>query len=408
MLLAILMAPLAAAGPKDPEVQKLTEQAIFTDYLGTDFESAKQKLEQATALCADAGACSPAVKANAHRDLGVVLIAGMNDTAGGKLQFVIAFEADPQVALDQDLATEAVTLAFEEARAAAGAPTPAEPPVAAAPAPTQAPPPSPPPAAAQPQQPAPVGQPPAPATSVVSIDAEVCPPDFPGCDDNSQGGAYCESDAECGGGRICINNECSESDSAGPQALNWITLALQQDFLYLGAADSGVCDSDDFKCYNVDGDRVRGSTGGFDGGFVLATTRVVVGYERVVFLPNLTVGLRLGFAFRGAPEDFVPVHAEARAAYWFGTDPLASTGFRPYAFLGGGIGEVDATMPVKGNGGATYDSWRQAGLNFVSAGGGVVFAVDQSFGFGLEAKGEFLFPSSEPGAALLFGGTLGF
>ncbi len=415
---ALCVATHAFAGPKDQEVQQLAEQAIFTDYLGTNFEAAKQKLQRAAELCAPAAACSPGVAAKVHRDLGVVLIAGLGDLAAGRQEFVRALQVDPSVTLDPDLATEQVVEAFEEARATAGSAAPrAEP----APTPQQE--------AAIPAEPAPVepaktqGAPPATpepspndqasalgnadAQMTASLDAEVCPPDFPGCDDKSGGGAYCESDLECSGDRLCVNNECTESSTPAGSAKNWVSVALQQDFLLLGDADRSLCASDDYSCFNVAGEPVTGETGGFKGGIVMATTRFLLGFDRVL-MPNLTVGLRAGFAIRGAPEDFVPFHAEARAAYWLGADPFGRPGFRPYGFLGAGIGEVDATMPVKDGTGATHDAWRQAGLNFVAIGPGVVFAVERGFGISAEGKVQVLFPSSALGGALQFGATLGF
>ncbi len=402
---------MVLAGPKDQEAKQLAEQAVFTDYLGTHFDAAKTKLERAVALCADPNACSPDVKANVHRDLGVVLIAGLGDTPGGKAQFVLAFQANPAVALDPDLATESVTAAFEEARASAGAPEPtAAPPVPPAPPETAvaAPPPAPAQTTPQPgaQPPPPTAQNQAPAAKT-AMDAEVCPPDFPGCEDNSAGGAYCESDLECAGGRICVHNECTEPTKPTESALNWLTVAVQQDSLFLRRGKRMLCASDDYSCYDKKDQRFTGETGGFKGGAVLGTTRVILGFDRAL-LPFLTVGFRAGFAFLGAPEDFVPLHAEGRAAYWLGNEPLTRPGLRPYFFLGGGVGEIDGKIKVKDGGGAEHNAWRQAGLNFVAVGPGLVYAFTEGFGVLAEAKGEVLFPSTQFGASLQLGATLGF
>jgi hypothetical protein len=68
-------------------------------------------------------------------------------------------------------------------------------------------------------------------------------------------------------------------------------------------------------------------------------------------IPNLTIGLRAGLAIGGGPPSvdgtaFLPVHAEARGSYFFGSNPLARKGFRPYVFVGGGLAQVDAKSAV--------------------------------------------------------------
>src|SRR5208282_5325194 len=66
-------------------------------------------------------------------------------------------------------------------------------------------------------------------------------------------------------------------------------------------------------------------------GLVPATVRIMLGYDRAI--GNFSLGARVGVAFLGGPQatgpgnrPFLPIHAEARAAYWFGHDPFARTG----------------------------------------------------------------------------------
>src|SRR6185503_8687180 len=86
------------------------------------------------------------------------------------------------------------------------------------------------------------------------------------------------------------------------------------------------------------------------GGMNAATTRILVGYDRV-FGGNFEVGARVGYAFGGGPKapegnGFFPFHAEARVAYVFGSDPFSRKGIRPYVNVSGGLAQVDAKLVV--------------------------------------------------------------
>jgi hypothetical protein len=119
----------ASSAPKDAAVTRIADDAINNDYLSLHFTEAAKKLRSAIAQC-QANACSPQVRARVNRDLGVVLIAGLNKVTEGKKAFVEAVKADPRVTLDKDLTTPAIEQAFQAARASAGAgaaPAPAAP-----------------------------------------------------------------------------------------------------------------------------------------------------------------------------------------------------------------------------------------------------------------------------------------
>jgi hypothetical protein len=114
----------AWAGPKDGEAKKLAETAIYEDYLNLQFDAAIQKLKQAQALCEEG--CGQSVQAMVLRDLGVVYFAGKEDKAAALDYFKKAFQADPFVKLDEDLSSDEIKAAFDEARVAVGAPSSAD------------------------------------------------------------------------------------------------------------------------------------------------------------------------------------------------------------------------------------------------------------------------------------------
>ena len=85
------------------------------------------------------------------------------------------------------------------------------------------------------------------------------------------------------------------------------------------------------------------------GGFRLATTRLLIGYDRVL-LPNISAGVRLGYAIGGGPSEpngaaFVPVHAELRGTYWFA--PIQLGELRPYGTVGAGLAQVDSSVTTQ-------------------------------------------------------------
>ncbi len=157
------------------------------------------------------------------------------------------------------------------------------------------------------------------------------------------------------------------------------------------------------------------------GGFATSPMiRILLGYDRVVG-PHLEVGGRLGYAvFGGGPQrpasngndagpNFMPIHVEARIAYWFGKNVFARKGPRFYLFGAGGLSEVDASQNIdvvpQGTHTALFvDAWRKTGLGFVAAGPGMMYAVTPNGGFTLELKPELLFPTF----GISVGGAIGY
>ena len=138
-----LALPVARAAGKDAAATKLADDAINNDYLATKFADAEKKLRKAISLCG-ANACEATLRARLHRDLGVVLIAGLNRADDGKAEFAEAIKTDPNIALVKDFASPEIEQAWEAAKGggeATATETPAQPeaPEEAAPAAASAP-----------------------------------------------------------------------------------------------------------------------------------------------------------------------------------------------------------------------------------------------------------------------------
>jgi hypothetical protein len=312
---------------------------------------------------------------------------------------------------------------------------------------------------------------------------EDCPPGLPGCPDagakrgDKGWGASCEQTQECSAGLVCLNGSCEEgtegpkpSDGKGPK--NIVSAGAQLDLLLITGAED-VCSGNDsaYTCFYQDDSgqfygqpkKVQG-TNGIQGGFGLASVRALVGYDRVLLNLGpgaLAAGLRVGFAFGGSPssdkappggkatdsletifpdEDdrpeynqtqangFLPLHAEARATFILGGSPLELNKVRPYFFIGGGVAQVNAAVPVtvcdvlEKDGdpvdehdndcgeddtprarAVTVDAYQITGLNFIGAGVGAVFAFTPNVGIGAELKVMYMLPTT----GIVFAPTVG-
>lgn len=223
-----------------------------------------------------------------------------------------------------------------------------------------------------------------------------------------------------------------EPEPEGPYIRkNWITFGVQQEVLFY-PGESGICASKEgpdqfpgnpqYSCRDASGlyeGAIYPDAGNtVQGGFGFATTRIYIGYDRVL-VDRLTIGGRLGYAFGGTPTvvgggTFNPLHAELRSAYFFGDKPFERNGFRPYASLGVGIGEVDGRVSVdffvdedgyqEGDSGH-LDAWRQTGIAFGALGFGVGYPIGPLMPT-LEMRGVFMF--GEPAFALAFAGNIAY
>ena len=168
--------------------------------------------------------------------------------------------------------------------------------------------------------------------------------------------AKCEANNDCSEGGECIDGKCHVPDAEelkgqlGPAKHHWFGLHFATDFLIPGEGsaicgpDTASADAKKFACFQG-GNEYTGSPNTqvgnhFAGGFYVATMRALLSYDYMV--GRFSVGARLGWAFRGAPKDFSPIHIEARAAYSLRKDPF-KLNFRPYLGLAFGHAQVDAS-----------------------------------------------------------------
>lgn len=284
-----------------------------------------------------------------------------------------------------------------------------------------------------------------------------CPPDFPGCQEQKCGkggwGATCEKSKDCQCGFHCQKAEgkdegtCEEGAEGGggeegggeepgaaPLKRNWVSLAISPDLAIISGDD--VCGQasqrdNGYSCFRADDKQYHGSPlpnagNAIAGGIAPSTIRILAGYDRL-FGKNYMLGVRLGFAFNGGPKPdggnaFLPLHAEARFTYWIGKNPTTRIGFRPFAFIGGGMAQVDTKVDVSvkesvdcgtagtqgycpvldNNGnvvqynpqGQTVSAWKKSGQQFVGLGGGVMYAFNARSGITGSVKYMQMFPTS--------------
>jgi hypothetical protein len=252
----------------------------------------------------------------------------------------------------------------------------------------------------------------------------LCPPEFPGCEDPENA-----APARRGGG--------------ARQLLNWLSVSFAADVGVVGGSDVCTSSNSDYDCFTsgtetpfpgalAAGVAARpGELGdGYPGadiptGVDVGTLRVLLGYDRAVS-DRFTIGGRLGYAFGGAPrtldgDDFLPLHLEARFAYW--PSGMWASGLRPYVSFGGGIAEVDlkkSKLPVRdcteeatrplfldciaaANAYApendpdlptrSLDAYRKLGNAFVTAGGGLQWSLSERIALRLNLNALLMLPS---------------
>jgi hypothetical protein len=265
--------------------------------------------------------------------------------------------------------------------------------------------------------------------SAPTTDTSDCPPGFPGCHPDNEPSS-CESRDDCTAGEDCIDRVCKKGggeDDSGPFKKNWLWFGVQADLLYMPSANPACAGGQGYSCFRSDtGDYFASApVANFDdqvlAGFATAPmVRLLIGYDRALG-NNFTLGARLGYTILGggpqrpasngndAGASFMPIHAEARAAYWFGAHPFAHKGVRFNVFISGGLTEVDASQNIDlqatpGTPPIFVDAWRKTGTGFVSAGPAFMYAVNRNGGITLEVKPEILFPTFGFAVA----GTLGY
>lgn len=293
-----------------------------------------------------------------------------------------------------------------------------------------------------------------------------CPPGLPGCPAAGSGGssggkrgdkgwgASCEETQQCSAGLVCLNGSCEEGKDDGSGGgggkdekktkRNLVSFGVQLDELLIGSG-TDVCSpaaASSYACFvsgtskQFDGKVVSSNgTNGITGGLGTASVRLLLGYDRQILssLP-LTLGVRLGWAFGGSPSpdnaldkdgnlangqtpanSYLGFHAELRASYYF-LGFFEDKKIRPYAFLGGGLAQVNASVPVQvcdssesatgaacrsGKGPTNppsktvnVDAYQITGLNFIEFGGGATYGFTPTFGVAAEVKFMIMMPTS--------------
>lgn len=254
-----------------------------------------------------------------------------------------------------------------------------------------------------------------------------CPGTKPGPKNAKSWGASCGSSEECKSGLSCIKGTCEQapkcdttedcpsggecSDGAcefpDPEELasrleprhNWIGVHFGVDLALVSDA-AGVCGQEtkaraDYACFQAgdpyEGPANEGYSGNVQGGFRMATMRVMLSYER--WFGRFAAGARVGFAFGGAPEDFSPLHLEARVLYALRSQPLRKR-FRPYLGLAAGLGQVDPKSKAR--------------LIDCSEAGNACRTADLEELMELGGVRELAVDAYRKGSALFFGPALGF
>lgn len=343
---------VAAAAPKaetDEAAATRIEQKALKAAVAGDQPAAITGLKQALRICEPPAACSARTKARLHMSLGTVRGVGEGDYDAAKKEFVLALALDPAARL-RTHASRQLSTAFEEAKAAAGAPAEPAPP---------------------PEKPSDPPQQPKSAISELFHPEETTAPPPPPAPSKAV---------------------VPPADPATVPHVNWISLRAMVDFAFV--SDANVCSPgapSQYYCSDEGGARYLGRPQPNDDisrGFALSTARLVLGYERLL-IAGLSAGAFAGFAvpFAGAPAGrsaMAPGHLEARASYAFGASPYSDTGdrFVPYAFVSLGAAQMDSHVVIRVNEvpcaskvapacKRDLDVNRRAGNLFTSLGGGV-------------------------------------
>lgn len=269
------------------------------------------------------------------------------------------------------------------------------------------------------------------------------------------GAASDDSEFSASEGDAVVDLGDTEEEDLNDRIQNWILFAAQIDNVWLPAITEACSSTAASKCYYGDGVQrivgapapspgtlfaepgaVNASTGervgaGDVAANSIATSHLLLGFDRV-FLRNLTGGMRFGLTVGGAPsgqpdgvKSFFPFYGEVGVGYWFGSDPFARKGIRPFMRLAVGMVHVqekatttiidmrqsdfDPNIIAPANGAnPTLEVWRDAGTFFGSASLGAMYAIRPKHGPLVELKAMALFPDSATGVAAQIGYSIGF
>jgi hypothetical protein len=187
--------------------------------------------------------------------------------------------------------------------------------------------------------------------------------------------------------------------------------------MYCTALNGADFPSRDMAGYQLNGMIVPGEAGQSGGGLQRANARIMLSADYAV-TRNLLLGARVGYVLfaydgqaavaDGRTSPYGRLHAEARATWVFGENPLGSPGLAPMVFAGGGISHFDAntSSSVTLNNGMTggVNIWKVDGPWFGMAGGGIRWAPIAQVGVTLAARANLAFGN---GPMWTFGPELG-
>lgn len=274
-------------------------------------------------------------------------------------------------------------------------------------------------------------------------------------------GSSCAESSECADGLACIDDSCQEGSDPGKgnkpkgkNKLNMFSVDLALDLLLIGDREQ-VCSGKDaagnasdgsYVCFYTGEDPKRQGqfygvpndqpgTNGVTGGFGVAGGRFGVGYDRQLTQSlNITAGLHVGFALSDFPgsdnppnssqakfghsqaNGFLPFWIEARAGYNLFGGWVEKMKFKPYGYVGFGVGQVNAGVPVtvcdtkdedgdnipsntsaggcpNGSVFQNVNAYQITGLNYIPIGVGSTFGITDGFGVKAELRVMLMVPT---------------
>ncbi len=269
-------------------------------------------------------------------------------------------------------------------------------------------------------------------------------------------GSSCSDSGQCASGLACVEGACAEGTGTadpkpkGKDLLNMGSLDLSLDLLLIGSRDKVCSPGGDgsYACFYTgeDPDRTgqfygvpndQPGTNGVTGGFGVAGGRIGVGFDRQL-TQSIRVfgGLHAGIAltdFPGSPtapnstqeglghskaNDFFlgGFWIEGRVGYNLFGGWIEPMKFKPYGYLGFGLGQVNAGVPVtvcdtkdkdgdnlpsnsstggcpNGSAFQNVNAYQITGLNYIPIGVGSTFGIFKGFGVKAELRVMLMVPT---------------
>src|SRR5690606_6583171 len=291
-----LLAPAAAsAGSREEDALRLADEAMNHEFLNEKYRQAQKTLKKALRRCGRRG-CSKEVMGRLNRDLAMVQVA-LGKPKEARRRFKRALRYDPDIQLDASLVTPEVEEAFRDAGG--------NPPPVATPMP-------------QPQsEPEPDRERGIFDADAAATQQEEDEEEEEAFESSSRVATSMDDDEEPNPNELPDFEEESSWDDVGGKRKKkrgddgppgfYFSLNAQQDAL-LVPAEQSICNlaqANQYNCFDHTGEEYAGPIwdrygNQVPGGVALATTRVMLGLDGRLG-ENVLLGVRLGYAFRGAP-----------------------------------------------------------------------------------------------------------